>query len=324
MSDSFVTFLSLTALVVPYLRIVTGMERLRLTVSQRQVSSMLGVFTFAAITVLPLELLPPFVALVYAVAWPTFRRAGAPLHRHAYNCAAATLAALASSEVTHTVPGVASIPVGILTFMALNLSLVLIVIRATGHVEALPMLRNPHTHQVVLCSQILGATMGGLAQWHLAAGAVALPLTFAYHRLALRGTVKDTAAFDTDLGLWSEDAWKALAGELVRGGECVTLMIIDATSSAEMRVLAEVVRGCLRQTDALGRYGNGQQIALLTVSGSSSAGRVLTSRVRNSLSRASAHYTLGSCTAQGWDLYDMLMAALTDVMSAQDRSVSPG
>jgi hypothetical protein len=112
------------------------------------------------------------------------------------------------------VPATVAIPVAILSFMAVNLCLVIAAIVAARQFAALAMFMNPRTYLVVLATQLLGAAVGTAMHWHLALGLLGLPVMFGVHAAAVRGTVADTQA-RIDVA-WREDAWLVIAEEVLR------------------------------------------------------------------------------------------------------------
>jgi hypothetical protein len=209
MTNGIAGLLLLATMSVAYSGCSSSMERFRLSVSNRQVATMLGVFTFAGIVCLPTSCIPILVAVVYLAAWPTFRRSGAPLHRHVYNAANVLLACLIAKAAMAAVPATVAIPVAILSFMAVNLCLVIAAIVTARQFAALAMFKNPRTYLVVLATQLLGAAVGTAMHWHLALGLLGLPAMFGVHAAAVRGTVADTQA-RIDVA-WREDAWLVIA-----------------------------------------------------------------------------------------------------------------
>jgi hypothetical protein len=221
---------------VAYSWCFSSMERLRLSVAQRHVSSMLGVFTFAAVVGLPAVFLPILVGVAYIAAWPTFRRSGAPSHRHAYNAGSVLVSCLAAKAAMGVSPAALAVPVGILVFMVLNLGLVVAAILVSRQFGALAMLRNPRTYLIVLATQWLGAGVGTAMQWHVALGLCGLPAIFAVHVAAVRGTVADTRAC-IDL-VWRQDAWLVIADEVMRAHRWFSVLIVEPDRAADREAVA--------------------------------------------------------------------------------------
>jgi hypothetical protein len=244
---AFLAFLS-----VAYTVATSSMERLRLAVSGRHVSSMLGVTTFAGVVALPAHFSLALVAVAYAGAWPTFKRARAPLHRHAYNAGSVAVACVAAGRVVGSgVPPLLAIPAGIATFMGVNLALVAAAIAVAGDARAWKMLANPRTYTVVATSQVAGALVGEAVHWHTIAGLMALPLLLVVHRDALRGTLQDTAACVD--GIWNLRGWTDLAEEAERRGELFSVVVVEASAS-DMEWVIAALRSHVEHGDRIGRY----------------------------------------------------------------------
>lgn len=189
MTNAIAGLVLLASMSVAYSGCFSSMERLRLSVSRRHVSTMMGVFTFAGVVQLPMSCIPILVAVVYLSAWPTYRRSGAPLHRHIYNAANVLIACLVARAAMAAVPGMVAIPVAIVTFMVVNLALVIAAIVTARQFAALAMFKNPRTHLEVVATQLLGAAIGSAMHWHVALGLLGLPVMFGVHAIAVRGTV---------------------------------------------------------------------------------------------------------------------------------------
>lgn len=296
---------------VAYSGCFSSMERLRLSVSHRHVSSMLGVFTFAGVVQLPAAFMPVLVAVVYLSAWSTFRRAGAPLHRHAYNAVSVLVGCLAAKTMLVTVPGVLALPAAVLIFMAVNLVLVFAAIVVAGQFAALAMLKNPRTHLVVLATQLLGAAVGVAMQWHVALGLLGLPVMFAVHAAALRGTVTDTQA-RVDL-VWREDAWLVIADELMRAHRWFSVLLVEPDRATDREPAAVVLRQIAGPADSIGYYGSDQLVMLLADTPAAGA-RMAARRITEDLHAAAIPAAIGSADSRCGSLRELLVQASGDVI----------
>lgn len=232
-----------------------------MAVSRMQASTMLGVFTFAGVVTLPNRYLIALVAVVYAVVWPTFKRAGAKAHRHAYTGLSVAAACVGASAVYHRL-GLEPVAVAasIATFTAINLAMVALAIAAAGHRQSWPMLRNPHLYRVLVASMLLGTAVGHFNAWHPLAGAVGMPVIFAVHLRAARATVEETGACVG--GVWNRTGWLAFAEEAHRLGDRFAFIFVDLTGVHDANVAAEVVRARLG-SEVIGRYSETQLVVLL-------------------------------------------------------------
>jgi hypothetical protein len=311
----------LAVMSVAYTWCFSSMERLRLSMAQRHVSSMLGVFTFAAVVRLPPAILPILVGVVYLSAWPTFRRSGAPLHRHAYNAASVLVACLAAKAAMGVSPTVLAIPIGILVFMAVNLGLVAAAILISRQFDALSMLRNPRTYFVVLATQLLGAGVGTAMQWHVALGLCGLPAIFAVHAAALRGTVADTRAC-VDL-VWREDAWLVIADEAMRAHRWFSVLIVEPDVGSDRESVATVLRDMAGPDDKIGLYGSDQLVVLLADT-PAAGGRMVARRLTETLCEVGAPAAIGSADSKAGTLHEVLVQASGDVIIRRAERASLG
>ncbi|MFL6163603.1 MAG: hypothetical protein ACJ74U_15445 [Jatrophihabitantaceae bacterium] len=298
-----------------------SMERLRLSVARRHVSSMLGVFTFAAVVQLPAIFLPVLIGVVYLSAWPTFRRSGAPMHRHVYNAGSVLVACLAAKAAMAVSPGVLAIPIGILVFMALNLGLVVAAILTSRQFSALAMLRNPRTYLVVLATQLLGAGMGTAMQWHVALGLCGLPAIFAVHAAALRGTVADTRAC-IDL-VWRQEAWLVIADEVMRSHRWFSVLMVEPDRADDRESVASVLRQTAGSDDKIGLYGADQLVMLLADTPAAGA-RMVARRLTEVLGAVGAPAAIGSADSKAGTLHEVLVQASGDVVIRRAERASLG
>jgi hypothetical protein len=321
MTNATASLVLLAVMSVAYSWCFSGMERLRLSMAQRHVSSMLGVFTFAAVVRLPPLFLPILVGVVYTSAWPTFRRSGAPLHRHAYNAVSVLAACLTAKAAMTASPVVFAIPIGILVFMAVNLGLVVAAILISRQFGALSMLRNPRTYLVVLATQLLGAGVGTAMQWHVALGLCGAPAILAVHAAALRGTMADTRAC-VEL-VWREDAWLVIADEVMRAHRWFSVLIVEPDVGGDRESVAAVLREAAGPNDKIGLYGADQLVVLLADT-PAAGGRMVARRLTEALHEVGAPAAIGSADSKAGTLHEVLVQASGDVVIRRAERASLG
>lgn len=222
---------------------------------------MLGVFTFAGVVTLPWYYLLTLVAVIYLTIWPTFRRAGAKLHRHAYTAGSVAVGCWGASAIyTALGRGLVAVPAGVLTFTVLNAGTIAVAIAVARHHEAWPMFLRPSLYGVMMASMGLGVAVGAAVQWHAVAGYAGLPVILAVHLRAARNTVEESGACVG--GIWNRAGWLALAEEAHRLGERFAAVLVDLMSEHEANVAAEIVQARLGGSP-VGRYGPTQLVVLL-------------------------------------------------------------
>lgn len=314
-----VSLVLLTALSVTYATASRGLERLRRAVTQNHAPDFLGAWTFAAVILLPAPLIVLAMGVFYAADWRSRRAATKPRPwRHVYDWATCSLAAVAASVVLGRLPLLLGVPLALLTFTLINISLISLAIIASGQLSHLKMLSNPRSHMLELATQVTGVILGALMVWHQAFAVIAFPLLLTLQVSTTRRAVTDTGAYDPATNLWAEDAWMFRATELISLGQIVTLMAIDS-HTASQAVLADVVRPCL-DTDAMaGRYGD-SQIVTISTTGALIVGSVTARRVAAALTRSGSGFAVGSRTSCGEDVSEMLTHALSDLMAARYRA----
>jgi hypothetical protein len=311
MTNGIAGLLLLATMSVAYSGCFSSMERFRLSVSHRHVATMLGVFTFAGIVRLPMSFIPILVAVVYLSAWPTFRRSGAPLHRHVYNAANVLLACLIAKAAMLAAPAMVAIPAAILAFMAVNLGLVIAAIVTARQFTALAMFKNPRTHLVVLATQLLGAAVGIAMNWHVALGLLGLPVMFGVHAAAVRGTVADTQA-RIDVA-WREDAWLVIAEEVLRAHRWFSVLLVEPDRAADRQATAAVLHNVAGPEDSIGYYGADQLVMLLADTPAAGA-RMFARRLSDELSAAGIPAAVGSADSRAGSLHEILVQASGDVV----------
>jgi hypothetical protein len=273
MIHTLASFSLLAVLSVAYLTAVRRIERLRLVVTNRQVCNMLGTFTFAGTVLFDPEFIALLTGIVYVAAWPTFRKAGTPGHRHAYNAANVTLACFAASWVLQRQPAGLGIPTAIAVFMVLNVMLSLGAVIAARHWHSLQTFRNPRNYWVSLSTQACGAAVGMCMQWHTSLAVVGIPVLAAIHSDAVRGAIRDSGAMKD--GVCNREVWLHLADETFRRGEWFAAVLVETAAGAAQQSALTVLltharpgkdvtdaAGPAREPDAVGIYSPTQLLLL--------------------------------------------------------------
>ncbi len=207
-------------------------------------------------------------------------------------------------------------PAAVLTFWAMNISIVAVLIRASGKRHVWRMLAAvPRAHIVEVGTQVIGAGLGLAMTWHQSTILAALPVLFALHLGSLRHVVEAEEAFDAEIGLWSEVAWRVQAQQKlhdVRGH--VALIIIDPDHAGQEREILRSIESGLGPSDLLGRYGTRQILVSISV-GRAEAGRFLSTGFRADLAASGVSAGLGCATTADAELEGLLIGAMSDLMS---------
>lgn len=318
MSDQIQNFLLLTVLSLTYSHSLRRVEKLRRAVVLDRIPDMLGIWTFAGVMLLPPPLIVALVVLVNFGEWPSRRAVGngRPL-KYAVSTAGTAASCVAASYVLHhPALGAFDIPVAVLTFWALNIGIVTILIRVSGMRSVWRMVSAvPHVQLVEIGTQFLGAGLGLAMLWHQASALAALPILFAVHLGSLRHVVEAEAAFDEVTGLWSETAWRVQAQQRLEDARGhVAVLMIDPDEAGQECLIMQAIRSGLGPSDLLGRYAS-RQIVVLILVGRPEAGPFLAAGFRADLAAAGVQAALGCATTADSELEGLLIQAMSELMS---------
>lgn len=315
------SFLLLTILSVAYSNRLRRKERLRRAVTANLVPNMLGAWTLAAIMTLPPVGIAAAVAVYYAADWPARKAAKkANPRRYVYSALGSAVSAVVSSEAWHTVGGMLGITIALLTFSILNIGLVAAAMVASRHYSNFrTMLSDPRAHRDEMATYLIGLAIGGAMTWHVALGVVVVPLLAALHLRASRRSVVATGAYDPQLNVWAEDAWRLQVGDHLRPGRWSSVLLIDTHGSTE-RQIPLIIGGCLAPSDPLGRFGSNGGLAVFLPESARCGGALVASQIVQSLARQGVQATVGVATGRGIVLQDMIMDALNDLFCERDRA----
>lgn len=306
-------FFCLALISVVYVSAATGIERLRLVVSGRQVSTMLGVFTFAGVVMLPSRYLLTLVAVIYSAAWPTFKRAGLGPVKHVYSTATVAVGCMAASGTVTHLRGPVALVSAVLVFAAVNACLLAVGMVAAREWQALPYLRKWRVWAMVVGTQWLGAALGLAMHWHPAGSAAVLPVVGLVHREALQSTLRMTRAYVDNV--WNRDGWLTLAEEAQRRREWFSIVIVD---TSHPRQAAAVVLSCIEGTDSVGAYSD-TQLAVLLRDTPAAAAWAVARDIELALARAGIPAAAGSADSKAGDVSAMLALACGDAVLWQVR-----
>lgn len=327
-------FAILATLSVSYSVLARHIEQLRRGLTKGHVANSLDVWIMAAALLLPLPLLTALVLVVYAAEWPSRKIVdGGRPRRFAISIGVNLLAALAGAEVHAFLPGLAGLPAVVLAWSVVNDILIAAVMVAGGSRNGIRRLLSPRNHIFDLSTKVAGAVLAPLLVWHLPVALAMVPLLLLGHRLALRDSIRETAAYEPRTGLWSEDGWRIQAEQAVsQAPASVTLMLIDPSRPAqEVKINAALAglfissfepTGGIRARPVrhvIGRYGT-RQVALLSEVDVDGAGVLLAKHVRDRLSMAHIDCVVGASVGYGVEFDDLLIRAGEDLMRRRARA----
>jgi hypothetical protein len=308
-----VGFLCLALISVAYVNAATGIERLRLYVSDRHVSTMLGVFTFAGVVALPYRYLLTLIAIVYASAWRTFMRAGCKPLKQIYSALTVALGCWGASATLTYLPHAIALPAAVIAFQVINLALLALGMIAARDWAKLPYLADRRVALMVFATQWLGAALGLAVHWHPAGSVATLPAICVVHQEALRSTLRRTSAYVDNV--WNRDGWLTLADEAQRRREWFSIVIVD---TGYPRQAAAVVLSCIEGTDSVGAYSD-TQLAVLLRDTPAAAAWAVARDIERALGRAGIPAAAGSADSKAGDVAGMLVLACGDAVLWQAR-----
>ena len=318
MSDQLQNFLLLSVLSLTYSHSLRRIERLRRAVVLDRIPDMLGIWTFAGLMLLPPPLIVALVMLVNLGEWPSRRAVGngRPFKYAVSTVGTAASCVLASYVLHHPALGAFEIPAAVLTFWALNISIVAMLIRAAGGRNVWRMVSAvPHVQLVEIGTQAMGAGLGVAMLWHQATALAALPILFAVHLGSLRHVVEVEDAFDEVTGLWSETAWRVQAQQMLEDARGhVALLMIDPDEAGQECLIMQTIKSGLGPSDLLGRYAT-RQIVVLILVGRPEAGPFLAAGFRADLAASGVQAALGCATTADSELEALLIEAMSELMS---------
>jgi len=319
-------FAVLAALSLSYSVLVRHVERLRRGLTEGNVANSLDVWIMAGALLLPASLLTALVLLVYVAEWPSRKIVdGGRPRRYVISIGVNLLAALTGAAVHELWVGPLGLLAMIFAWLAVNDALIAAVMVAGGSGPGIRRLLSPRNHVFDLATKFAGIGLAPLLEWHIPVAAAILPLFLLGHRIALHDSIRETAAFDSDSGLWSEKGWRIEAERVaMEAPASVVMMLIDPTApEQEVKIRASLITlfslpiatggGARPVHHVLGRYGT-RQVALLCEVDVEGVGALLAKHVRDRLKIANIACVVGASVGSGMELDELVMRAGEDLM----------
>ena len=311
----------LAALSVSYSVAARHLERLRRTLTGGKAHNLLDVWTMAGALLLPGALVVPLVLISYGAEWPsrTSVSGGRPV-RYLTSVAIVVAAAGAATAARQHVGGPLGIAAAVLAWAAVNSLLIAVVVWRFGDRGLVSQLLDVRNQVADTLTKLAGVALALLVDWQPVTGFAVLPLVLAGHRLALRHSIRTMSAYDKTACIWSEAGWRVRATESIATAPgCVALILIDPEQPHSEAAIAECLRGVLRQSDPVGRYGTRQVAALVQVD-MEAVGILVTERVRARLDRAGIACVVGVSISVGEGLGELLIRAGSDLMARRESA----
>ncbi|HEX8305595.1 MAG TPA: hypothetical protein VF612_12015 [Jatrophihabitans sp.] len=314
-------FILLAALTVSHSLTARHIERLRRSLTEGKVHNLLDVWTVAGALLLPTALVVPLVLISYGAEWPSRKsvNGGRPA-RYLISVAIVIAAACAAATVRQHTTGPLGIAAAVLSWTAVNSVLIAAVVWGSDDRGLLRQLLGLRNQVADTLTKLTGVVLALLVGWHPVTGLVVLPLVLAGHRLALRDSIRTTSAYDASVRMWSESGWRVQAAESIATAPgCVALVLIDPAQPRSEAAIAQCLRGVLRASDPVGRYGTRQVAALVQVD-MEAVGIIVTERVRARLDQAGIACVVGVSISVGEGLGELLLRAGSDLMARRESA----
>lgn len=313
-------FVLLAALSLGYAVVTRRVERLRRAVDQDRVPNMLNVWQWAAITVLPLNVVWLSVVIGYIAEWPSRKAVGGGRPgKYAYSCAGYAISATAASYSLHRAGhGLRGYAVAVPVFMCLNMGLVVAAILAERKPEKLKMLTRRGRHVLEVQTILLGIGLGLATSLDgavpLAVAPIAAPaLLWAIQRRAAAAEVTQAQAYDPITRFWRRDLFMLQAADLVNRGQYIAVIVIQtALPGREHLVAAALDTSPLRQGDLRAQHDDRHYLAA-SLAGTQLAGEVICARIRRRLDELGMDCAVGCFTAADAELDAMIASAFEEV-----------
>jgi diguanylate cyclase (GGDEF)-like protein len=272
-----------------------GVERMRRQSEHTPNIDLSSVWAFAAAALLPGPLAAVVVILIYGYMYlRLWRSEGIPPHRVLFSTATVVLAVQAAAPVValgggptpfRSAVGLAAVAAGVVTYAAVNMSLVVAVIALSGPGPSLVGLRRllGRGGDAVLefATLSMGAlTAGAVAEFGPAYAVLVLPPLIVLQRAVLVRQLEEEANFDSKTGLLNAAAWEVEAERAVRRIEQLegnaTVLVLDLDNFKRVNdehghlagdqalvAVAEAIRDVVREGDLVGRFGGEEFVVLL-------------------------------------------------------------
>ena len=262
-------------------------------VDHQRIHKGLSAWPFAGALLLGPGLAGWIAVSVYVHAWA--RGVRITLWKWVGSCAIVILAALAASATMEATTGgrlgrtgsigmLAGVFAALAAFLAVESALFFVVSRLNSPADEIYLraqLANPAFYLIEFAVLASGALAAVLFRYEAGFLVLAVPVYVLVQRGLLHEPLQDQAHHDAKTGLLNSEAWRAAAegamGQARREGRPAAVLIVDidhfkavndnfghlAGDDVLTRTAAAIVQ-CVRQTDAVGRFGGDEFCALLT------------------------------------------------------------
>ncbi len=269
-----------------------GVERARHRVDETPHIDLSSVWTFAAVLLVPGSPATLVVLLIYLHLYlRAWRPSGVPVHRMVFSTATVVLAVHAAGAVLRiagphdlfvTVPGLLVVALAVVTYLLVNLVLVVTAIRLSRSGTTVAHAIGHHDELMLeLATLAMGvAVAGAMAVFGPAYAALVLPPLLVLHRTVLVRQLEEAATTDGKTGLLNAAAWRVQAGHVLRaarrddGTAAVLLLDLDhfklvndryghLAGDQVLSAVGSALRAEVRDHDLVGRFGGEEFVVLL-------------------------------------------------------------
>ena len=229
------------------------MERARKFLEAGNAPNLAAAWTFAGLLCLDHVTAAALVLGIYALQWRSQRKVyvGRP-HRYVFG-AATVLIGVRAGQLVHD-PVLSG-----LVLVGVNMTLIALVLVASGNVRGLRRLADVRSQLLELVTLVLGWTTATLVERQLILGLAVVPVIVAVQYVSLRRSIRQPSTIDAETGALTLRAWNALGDlRLAQVHEAIVLQVHVVHRGAEtLAGCAKLVRASLRPQDLIGRGEDG-------------------------------------------------------------------
>jgi diguanylate cyclase (GGDEF)-like protein len=326
-----------------------GVERIRRQSEETPHIDLSSVWAFAAAALLPGPPATGVVLVIYGYMYlRVWRPVGIPPHRVLFSTATVVLAVQAAALVIalggppdpfHSARGLTALLVGMVAYVAVNMTLVVAAIVLSGPDRSLAAIRRVlgRGDDAVLefATLSMGAlTAGAMAAFGSAYAVLVLPPLIILHRAVLVRQLEEEATIDSKTGLLNAAAWDVEAERAVRRMEQLegnaTVLVLDLDNFKQVNdehghlagdqalvAVAAAIRDAVRDDDLVGRFG-GEEFVVLLPAPDGDPGRVGAEAVANRIRRRIEQLRIEVATSFGSVVVDDLSVSIGGATSPAD------
>ncbi|RSM90420.1 sensor domain-containing diguanylate cyclase [Kibdelosporangium aridum] len=278
--QDWVWFVALLAAAVTQAELSVQVERMRRFFSNNPHVNMTSVWLFAGALLLPLSIACALAALTYAHLWLRIWRAvpSVRLYRAVCSAATAALSVIAAQSALSLPLGPVSVVAGGVTYMLVNLVLVVIGFRLHHPSRTFVSLTGSFAEHLLEATTLC---LGGITAVLLIEHPIMILLVLLPVVLLPRGDLSRqlhmTSGYDAKTGVLTAGEWqRRTSAELARASQACGVLMIDVdffkrindthghlAGDAVLRAIASTISDEVRKGDLVGRFGGEEFVVLL-------------------------------------------------------------